>query len=54
MPNEDAAWMAGLKVLVEFPNRQASTAGIPSLMDEPGRATDRVSPGAKTVQAGKR
>ena len=54
MPNEDAAWMAGLKVLVEFPNRQASTVGVPSLTDKLGRTTDRVSAGAKTVPAGKR
>ena len=54
VPNEDAAWMAGLKVLVEFPNRQASTVGVPSLTDKLGRTTDRVSAGAKTVPAGKR
>ena len=53
VPNEDAAWMAGLKVMVKFPNPSASTVGSPLPTDAPGGETDQALAGAETVPTGR-
>ena len=44
VPNGDAAWMSGLKVVVEFPHRNASEVGVSSRAPQP-TLSSKITPG---------